>query len=325
MQPGKTSATVSSITQGGSGSNGSDGGLFINATSGDPGQAGPPVNGVNFATAPPTAGKQGLVYNAGGAQYNAAVFLQSTGGSGGTGGTGYLFANSAPGGVGGAGGAISSTIGVQGSVVFLTTVASTPGIWARSLGGNGGDGGNGYLGSNGNNGAPGGSGGTITLTIGANIYTLGNNSAGILAQSIGGNGGSGGKSSWTISGSGGNGASGQSGGSVNVTLTTGGSILTAGAKSVGILAQSIGGFGGSGGSGSGLVTFGGNGSSGGLGGTLSVTTQTNTSLVTLGVDSDGILAESVGGGGGAGGASGALFAGGGSGSIGGTGSSVTVN
>ncbi len=336
MRPGVLVNSYSYTFYGSSGSNGRNGFVGIPSTSGGGGSASNPLvlslgtttsyytNPFPTATVPPGT----LLYVNGGSSQNAraGVLLQSIGGSGGTGGNGYLGSSGSSGGQGGAGASINAIIGVNGSLPILTTVADTPGIWVRSAGGTGGNGGSGYVGGNGADGAPGGSGGLITLNVGANVYTLGDYSAGILAQSVGGNGGNGGSSTWTIGGSGGNGAGGQSGSNVTVNLSSGGTILTSGIESDGILAQSIGGFGGAGGGAGGLlITFGGGGSSGGLGGAVTVFTQGSTLIQTTGADSDGILAESVGGAGGTGGSAGAIFASAGNAGGGGTGSSVLVN
>ncbi len=87
------------------------------------------------------------------------------------------------------------------------------------------------------------------------IATGGSNATGIQAQSIGGGGGNGGDVSSTATGKltitrklGGTGGTGSTGGSVTVTNDAAGTITTAGAGAHGILAQSIGGGGGTGGS-----------------------------------------------------------------------------
>src|SRR5690606_5619776 len=104
---------------------------------------------------------------------------------------------------------------------------------------------------------------------------------------------------------GGKGGKGGSGGAVNVSsglgITTGGNDATA------VLAQSIGGGGGNGGlavagdlavdSVGFAVSIGGSGGDGGLGGAVVVNTSGGT-ITTAGDHSEGILAQSVGGGGG---------------------------
>ncbi len=131
-------------------------------------------------------------------------------------------------------------------------------------------------------------GGAVDLFSGASVYTMGDYSHALFAQSVGGGGGDGGfsigasfsDSSGAVSASvGGYGGKGGDGG--NVTLTsTGTTISTTGDHSDGILAQSIGGGGGEGGfsivggigeSTSVNVGVGGTGGTGGAAGTVSVT------------------------------------------------------
>ena len=212
-------------------------------------------------------------------------------------------------------------------------------------------------------GGTGGIGGNVTVsTLGA-ISTTGSSSDGILAQSVGGGGGNGGSSSSTTADAGdanvsmtvgGFAGSGQTGGTVtvtagsptvrgtgNATIQTGSSSqVSAGANSIGLLAQSIGGGGGTGGSSlssasSGNVaagfTLGGSGGAGGAGGAVTVYPYAN--IVTYGSNASAIEAQSVGGGGGSAGS--ATFTGsggnittnltiGGAGSGGGAGGTVTV-
>ncbi|WP_280945045.1 autotransporter outer membrane beta-barrel domain-containing protein [Mesorhizobium loti] len=293
------------------------------------------------------------------------IFAQSVGGNGGSGGDAFSLSAAAniypyPAGalsvsVGGAGAAGGSggTVEVTGNG-HIASVANPDvlgsnnpdnggGILAQSVGGRGGDGGRSrtYSGSFsptvsinlgasiGGKGGGGGSGNTVTVKYGLNdptstIVTTGNNSNGILAQSIGGGGGNGGDSMAGAGGLGGTvtvnatvtvggwGGSGNIGGTVIVTNA--GKINTSGNTSNAILAQSIGGGGGSGGSASGTtasvstgsnvnvnanVAIGGQGGDGNNGGAVTVT---NSGILdTAGDFSNGILAQSIGGGGGAGG------------------------
>ena len=165
------------------------------------------------------------------------------------------------------------------------------------------------------------------------MTTLGEDSYGILAQSIGGGGGNAGWSvavdaqssstlgAFNIGGPvavGGSGGKGGSGGAVEVANT--GEISTGGQSAIGIEAQSVGGGGGNGGwsttvlgafpSVSGLkyaVTVGGAGGTGGAGGAVTVNNgiSGNPALGAISTSGDsalGILAQSIGGGGGNGGA-----------------------
>ena len=171
--------------------------------------------------------------------------------------------------------------------------------------------------------------GNITTGVaGGSFATPKANSSGIVAQSIGGGGGNGGFS-LLVSGSynsvvspitpktvGGNGGSGGVAGDVSVSST--GTVLTNGALSYGILAQSVGGGGGNGGfsvgaalsykGGADINSVGGSGGAGNNAGTVTVNASSSTdsslsgySIYTLGAGSDGILAQSIGGGGGNGG------------------------
>ena len=290
------------------------------------------------------------------------VFAQSVGGGGGNGGASIAisvgqFASGSftLGGKGGVGGDASAV-----TVDSLSNVATygdnSDAIVAESVGGGGGNGGfavSGAIGSAGlsaaigGSGANGGTASTVSLTNAGTIFTAGDNSDGIFAESVGGGGGSGGFSvSATIGagafglGLGGSGGGGQSANAVTVTSTSGGGVLsvsgypgdwtlvTEGRNAVGILAQSIGGGGGDGGFSGALaiggvvgagVALGGAGASGADGGTVDVTSTNN--ILTLKSGATGILAQSVGGGGGDGGLSVALS---GSGSIDGVGGAASV-
>ena len=231
------------------------------------------------------------------------------------------------------------------------------GILAQSIGGGGGNGGlavSGVFGLGGEetnvniNVAVGGSGGAGStggdvhvLNDGDGILTEGDNAAGILVQSIGGGGGNGGDAVSAAMGItkvaadeahtlqvevsiGGSGGSGNHGGAVEVDNR--GGIVTLGASSYGIFAQSVGGGGGIGGRANSLnvvfgkactipffckgpeneknnwsltATVGGDGGSGSNGG--DVTVDNSGDIATSGVSAAGILAQSVGGGGGVGG------------------------
>ena len=206
------------------------------------------------------------------------------------------------------------------------------GILAQSIGGSGGKGtvaGAFSIGPQfssaaawGGGGGEGGDGGDVTVTNNGDITTEGETSDGIAAQSVGGGGGIGGSaisfsevmslldffnlnSNVSVGGTGGGGGEGRA-----VDVDNYGLIETEGVYSRGILAQSLGGGGGSGGSSTNLtysvntnfnrdVGIGGSGGNGGGGGT--VTIGNSGSIGTLGDNSDGILAQSVGGGGGSGG------------------------
>lgn len=251
------------------------------------------------------------------------VAAVSAGGDGSKGGNAGGTANSSfagNGGNGGNGGEV--VVQANGATVSASTVGTA--IFASSLGGSGGNGGDGdsSLGSaKGGDGRQGGTGGSVTVKLGSgsdNIQTSGTQAHGVFAQSIGGAGGDGGSGSGGLgSGSGGAGAGSGPGGTVNLTL--GGSIKTTGSESVGVIGQSIGGFSGDAGKGSGLVAYGAGSQSAGAGGSVNIDVTGSATISTIGDNSDGIFAQSVGGGGGRGSSGDGLVAMGGSGSAGGAG------
>jgi len=244
------------------------------------------------------------------------------GGSGGTGGTGGDVS------------VINRTTGLAGSGIIVTRGEGGHGIFAQSLGGGGGNGSSivqmtglsagtdsisiGF--SLGGAGGSGNSAGRVDVLNGGLIDTSGAGAHGILAQSIGGGGGNGGLAvaaggSLASTGTspliaiGGTGGAGGAGGAVTVTNT--GSIVTRGAASHGIVAQSIGGGGGNAGVGFSLtndvtslvvsntvaaIIGATGGGTGGLGG--SVTVNHSGDITVLGEGSVAIRAESINGGGG---------------------------
>ncbi len=309
-----------------------------------------------------------------------AVFAQSVGGGGGNGG---FAVSAAVGGIaialgvgaGGGPGGNGQAVTVQTRGSLTTTGASSDGIFAQSAGGGGGNGGAAITGAVGGDfsatigiggkGGNGGNAGTVTVSNLSDVSTSGDNSNGIVAQSVGGGGGNGG---YAVSGSvsavglsfnlGGSGASGGTAGSlgtIQVEVDSSGSFHTRGNNSDGIVAQAIGGGGGNGGftasvnlSAGGALGLGiaGDGGGGQSAGDVLVNANSNThtitglstpgtwNLVTEGGNSVGIFAESVGGGGGNGGFSGSLTAAGlvavgvnlgGDGGTAGNAGNVTVN
>ena len=166
------------------------------------------------------------------------------------------------------------------------------------------------------------SAGRVTVNNSGIVITDGEDSHGVLAQSIGGGGGNAGlvintivnrdadkatALSVSVGGSGGTGAV-----SGDVTVTNSGGIGTAKQKSVGIFAQAIGGGGGNAnqvitgsmstkGAGNKIsIGIGGSGGTGGAAGNVSVANQQAGQIITTNHYSPGILAMSVGGGGGTG-------------------------
>ncbi|NTV69665.1 MAG: hypothetical protein HGA71_05900 [Azonexaceae bacterium] len=247
----------------------------------------------------------------------SGIIAISVGGYGGGGGTANGAMDGANGGSGGKGGLVT----VDGSWNVTTTGELAHGIWAKSLGGNGGIGGNG--GSSGDSGVGGiaGVGNTVVLRSAGSISTSGSHAYGLYGQSVGGFGGTGG-TSWALFWSyGASGSPGGDGGMVTVNNLASGIVTTNNLYSHGILAQSIGGGGGSGGGEFALfASLGGDGASGGAGKQVrvendgSITTGNATTALNHAAYSHGIFAQSVGGGGGDGGGVSGLVGIGGNGS-----------
>ena len=253
--------------------------------------------------------------------YSYGIYGLSSTGNGGGGGSQYGIAGSSGSGAGAANGGTVSITTTGGQIV--TRGLQSYGILAQSVGGSGGssgDSGN-LIYSGGANAQQGGDGGNATIVNEAEVFTFGENSQGIAAQSIGGGGGNSG-SSWGLVAIGGTADNGGIGGNVSVSNKPNGLVQTQGDGSTAIFAQSVGGSGGRGGNAAGLVALGGDGAVGGGGGTVTVANEGT--LKTFGDTSRGIFAESVGGGGGSGGSTVAMISVGGSGSGGGNGNDVTV-
>jgi hypothetical protein len=277
--------------------------------------------------------------------FSNGVFAQSVGGGGGNGGfsvagsAGQLSAAVALGGKGGGGGGADNVTvnllsGGANNHTIDTTGAQSNGIFAQSVGGGGGNGG--FAGSiavgaggvgvglGGDGGTGANAGGIVDVTNWDAIHTHGLNSIGILAQSVGGGGGTGGFSIAAGGGVvgigvaiGGGGGAGGTGG--KVIVNNHGDIATDKDLSFGILAQSVGGGGGNGGSAVSLalgvavedtpglaaaISIGGTGGTGGTGGNVKV--DNTGSIETNGLAAHAIFAQSVGGGGGSGGFAGSL-------------------
>ncbi|WP_348643136.1 autotransporter outer membrane beta-barrel domain-containing protein, partial [Mesorhizobium sp. B2-3-4] len=315
-------------------SNDRSAGIIVQSIGGGGGNAGTVISGslgVNVGVGGSGAGGgKGLaasfftdnsVVKTGGAD-SIGILVQSIGGGGGNGSFVGGLGLAASVGIGGSGGVAGDAGAVKltdngGSVT--TTRERSSAMVAQSIGGGGGNGGGVVglgLGVNigiGGKGAGGGAAGTVDVINAAALGTGGYNSHGLLAQSIGGGGGSGGFSvtaggpSLSLGGSGG-----AAGASQKVFVNNSGKIDTAGDLSNGIFAQSVGGSGGDGGFAvaAGLfvaVGIGGSGGAGGEGGVVEVINNAN--ITTKGALSNGILAQSVGGGGGNGGSTGAVAVG----------------
>jgi len=257
------------------------------------------------------------------------ISVTSAGGKGGKGGCStILWLYTWCGGGSRGGDAESVAVNNDGTIIVdyaagsATGNTSTVGIYATSTGGAGGDGGGDVgLVSDAGSGGTGGKGGDVFVTLGANsvIQTNGAGGHGVYATSSGGDGGRGGeaKAGFALGAAGGNG-----GDAGKVTVSNAGSITTNGSAAHGIYAQSVGAGAGSGSNASGILAIGGSGG-GESDGNLVTVTNTGT-IHTKGIDSFGILAQSIGGGGGDGGGTSGLFSVGGGGGSGGNSNTVTV-
>jgi len=240
----------------------------------------------------------------------SGVLVQSVGGNGGNGGSAEDVdgAQGGSGGLAGNGNNVNVTVG--SNVIIAQGATSDAALHVLSQGGAGGQASS--TGGSGGNAGAGGNAGNVIVTIdgsagsGGEIAANGTYAPGILAQSLGGNGGDGGTpSQYVIGPNGGSGSTGGTAGTVSVTGTglnvrTGLHVdPTQFEGSPGVLAQSIGGGGGSGGVSKGVFAVGGEGGNGVNGNTVNVALQST--IETFGFGSDGLAAQSIGGGGGNGG------------------------
>ena len=315
-KPSKTDITVDvGAGIGGGGGAAGSGGPIVVANAGSIATTGPESAGINALS---VGGGGGIGGGSNPATSNDEIASTVVSGVIGVGGGG---------GASGAGGPI--TITNVGTIATMGDVS--PAIMAQSVGGGGGAGGatlaTSGIGSSfnialgGGNGAS-GSGGAVSVTTTNTVATVGNDSPGIFAQSIGGGGGLAFLANSTYDPTTGKGTSntgvipatpitvaipgnpgaGSNGGAVGVTLQSNGTIATQGRNAYGILAQSVGGGGGVVVAGQSTVTpsslYSHNSSSSNNGGTVSITSQGQTSIVTHGAGAVGMLAQSIGGGGG---------------------------
>uniref|UniRef100_UPI0031D3348F autotransporter domain-containing protein n=1 Tax=Inquilinus sp. TaxID=1932117 RepID=UPI0031D3348F len=260
------------------------------------------------------------------------IVAQSIGGGGGAGGSATASGSKVRanitvgvgghGGTAGNGGTINVTLDDSHDNEVNTQGYAAHAVVLQSIGGGGGQGGDGSDQASGNitvggdaggTAGAGGDGGTIqSPTPGnwLNLSTRGDDAIGILAQSIGGGGGTGGAgNSSAAKNVGGHavavvvgGQGGVSGNGGTVSLTTGLGLTTYGARSYGVVAQSIGGGGGIGGAGNANnltgVALGGQGGAGGYGGAVTLDITTASRIATNGAGAHAIVAQSIGGGGG---------------------------
>ena len=248
------------------------------------------------------------------------IWAVSAGGDGGNGGS----ANVGGGSIGGAGGLgrDSGTVTVNNEGDITTSGDLSNGIDAKSFGGKGGNGGSAVVGGGavGGDAGAGGNGGNVTVNNQASITTSGDSSRGISALSQGGAGGDGGPGTVGAYAEGGDGGKGGSAGAV--TINNAGSIETTGNKADGIVGLSLGGAGGDGGTAGGVAGQGGGARGSGPGGSVQI--YNDGDIATSGLDSRGILAQSVGGFAGSVGTGAGVVGWGGSGNSAGNGGTVGV-
>ncbi|MGZ9810887.1 hypothetical protein ACXN5S_10530 [Pseudoroseicyclus sp. H15] len=289
-----------SVGIGGNGAAGGDGGTAAVTTAAQVSTSGESAVGVSAVSVGGGGGNAGLTVNAATeALVNVGVAVGGAGGGGGAGGAVSLMATGAVSTIGDhSDGVVASSVGGgggSGGVVVNANAASGVEVGV-SIGGSGGAGGHG---------AP------VDATVGGLVTTLGDHAGAVRAASIGGGGGDGGVTvqagafdmgsvDVTVGGNGG-----ASGHGAAVSLSTGGTISTAGENADAVTARSISSGGGSGGatlSGTALtgadvrIGVGGNGGAGGAAGAVSA--QTAGVISTEGENSTAITVESIGGGGG---------------------------
>ena len=232
---------------------------------------------------------------------SAALVIQSIGGGGGS--INSVGGNATLGGKG-TGSFRAGAITLNGPFAAQTQGNNSPGVVMQSIGGGGGlaadvDGEQINFGTS-------STGDTSASDVTAishrwTIATEGRNSPGLTLQSIGGGGGSAYTSTASVS-LGGAVEGETSSGSISLTSKNNSRIQTTGVSSPAVIAQTIGGGGGYvGGDGSGTsaaVDLGGSGQQIGNSGSVDLYFSGGTTLVTTGVQSQGIIAQSVGGGGG---------------------------
>ncbi|OZI74495.1 autotransporter outer membrane beta-barrel domain-containing protein [Bordetella genomosp. 12] len=299
---------------------GADGLAGLDAT-GNHSCASGPVPGTDALTAPSVT--RTVVFNPAGGSFNGTIVAAGcsggTVGAGGNGGSASSKSAGADGAVQDA--AAAAYTGLVGKTVGKVTLSIAKKLTPSDGAGSAqdeqqADNGAGAALAIGGAGSAGGSGGLVGVSSSAAITTQGNLSNGIFAQSVGGGGGNGGASSTDASGGNASaslslGGSGGPGGNAGmVAVSNSGTIRTSGTQSHGIFAQSVGGGGGNGGSavstsssgGKAAASFGLGGSGAGGGAAGAVAVLNTGDIGTLGANSAGIFAQSVGGGGGNGGA-----------------------
>ena len=228
-----------------------------------------------------------------------------------TGGNGAAVLNDATAGTGGA--ALPILVTLDRGFTIRTTGDQLAGIRAIATGGHGGSGSFDYDGSNGNRGGNVDLANNATETVkvaltGSFIYTNGTASPGIVAGSVGGNGGSGSDydNAISFSADGGDGGNGGTSGAVKVSITSS-TVKPSGAQSPAIIAYSQGGNGGDGGKLNAERGEAGTAGGGNLGRFVTVEIGSDAIILTEGgaaadgtSASHGVVASSIGGAGGLG-------------------------
>ena len=260
------------------------------------GNAGSAGAGGNGSSAGSSSGSGTSITTTG--DYSAGIAFQSIGGGGGVGGD-FTDVLAGAGGNGGNGGS-GNRAAINSSSTIKTSGQFAYGLLAQAISGSGGHGGvaNGAGLELGGDGGSGGTGGTAEVLNFGKITTGGYNAHGIVLQSIAGGGGAAGSAGGLV-GIGGNSSYSYTANGGAIDLDNQGQITTTGEAAIGIVAQSIGGGGGTGGGATGLETLGGKGSAGGAGGTVIV--NGIGPVTTSGKMAHGLVAQSIGGGGGNGG------------------------
>ncbi|MDC0320108.1 hypothetical protein OAL34_03135, partial [Synechococcus sp. AH-551-G03] len=232
---------------------------------------------------------------------SAALVIQSIGGGGGS--VNSVGGNATLGGSG-TGSFRAGAITLNGPFTALTQGVNSPGVVMQSIGGGGGlaadvDGDQINFGTSsaGNTSA----GDVTAISQRWDISTEKRNSPGLILQSIGGGGGVAYTSKSSVS-LGGDVVGQTSSGSISLTSKSNSRIQTTGVSSPAVIVQTIGGGGGYvGGDGSGnsaLVELGGSGEMIGNSGSIDLFFSSDSSLLTTGVQSQGVIAQSIAGGGG---------------------------
>ncbi|GAB5469578.1 MAG: autotransporter outer membrane beta-barrel domain-containing protein [Rhodospirillales bacterium] len=295
---GASGGTVGNIDMTLEGSIDGEGNIRVSSFGGNAASGGPGQNGGSGAD----AGRMELNTAGGGFDITAIGVSGILGvGNGGAGGSSQSSGRGGDGGAGGRGGIFVFGTG-QADWTIATEGNSAAGITLSSRGGNGGNGSNGSSGRGGKGGNGGAAGQIAANNLNITVTTDGDDAAGIVSRSIGGDGGSGGKGG--TFGNGGDGGAGGSGFLAQISGTV--RIATEGKRSSGIAISSIGGTGGAAGDG-GFFGGGGNGAGSGNAGNVSIVLSGDSSISTKGDSSVGIASQTIGGRGGTGGGNVGLF------------------